>query len=167
MDTAYFRELVNYNYWARDRILDAAQPLTPDQLAAPMPGNYSTLRSTLVHTMWVEWLWLSRLQGSSPMLSWNDADYPTVEAIAARWREVEPDVRGYVEGLTDQDLMRTIAYTNTRGLAFENQAWQLLVQMMNHGTQHRAEAALQLTAFSRSPGDLDFTFYLRSMKPAN
>ena len=37
--------------------------------------------------------------------------------------------------------------------------WQMLVHVVNHGTQHRAEAAALLTAESRSPGELDLINY--------
>jgi uncharacterized damage-inducible protein DinB len=37
--------------------------------------------------------------------------------------------------------------------------WQMLVHVVNHGTQHRAEAAAILTAEGRSPGELDLINY--------
>ena len=37
--------------------------------------------------------------------------------------------------------------------------WQMLVHVVNHGTQHRAEAAALLTADDLSPGELDLINY--------
>jgi uncharacterized damage-inducible protein DinB len=39
-----------------------------------------------------------------------------------------------------------------------------MIHVMNHGTQHRSEAAAILTSFNQSPGDLDFTMYLNTLK---
>ena len=37
--------------------------------------------------------------------------------------------------------------------------WQALAHVVNHGTQHRSEAAVLLTAAGHSPGDLDMVDY--------
>jgi hypothetical protein len=42
--------------------------------------------------------------------------------------------------------------------------WHIMIHVMNHGTQHRSEAAAILTSFNQSPGDLDFTMYLNTLK---
>jgi uncharacterized damage-inducible protein DinB len=41
--------------------------------------------------------------------------------------------------------------------------WQMLVHVVNHGTQHRSEAAALLTGEGRSPGDLDLIDYAESL----
>ena len=37
--------------------------------------------------------------------------------------------------------------------------WQVLVHVVNHGTQHRAECAALLTGFGHSPGDMDMSLF--------
>jgi uncharacterized damage-inducible protein DinB len=67
----------------------------------------------------------------------------------------------FLSGLSDDDLDRTIHYTSTRGKPFENTLWHILLHVANHSTQHRSEAAILLTEWGRSPGDLDLIFFLR------
>jgi uncharacterized damage-inducible protein DinB len=38
--------------------------------------------------------------------------------------------------------------------------WQTIVHVVNHGTQHRSEAAAILTGYGQSPGELDFDTFL-------
>lgn len=40
---------------------------------------------------------------------------------------------------------------------------QILVHVVNHGTQHRAEGAAPLTAEDRSPGELDMINYAEEL----
>jgi uncharacterized damage-inducible protein DinB len=38
--------------------------------------------------------------------------------------------------------------------------WQVIFHVVNHGTQHRGEAAAILTGYNHSPGELDFDTFL-------
>lgn len=40
--------------------------------------------------------------------------------------------------------------------------WQMIARVLNHGTQHRSEAAYLLAGYGHSPGDLDFNYYVRT-----
>jgi uncharacterized damage-inducible protein DinB len=39
----------------------------------------------------------------------------------------------------------------------------MLTHVVNHGTQHRSEAALILTEIGRSPGEIDMIFYVEDL----
>ena len=55
---ATFRELFDFNYWARDRQLAVCRTLTQEQFLRPLGSSYSSLRDTLVHLAGGEWVWL-------------------------------------------------------------------------------------------------------------
>jgi len=58
--------LLDYHYWARDRVLDAVEALTPEQLTRDMGNSFKSVLDTLAHLHSSEWIWLSRWHGESP-----------------------------------------------------------------------------------------------------
>ena len=81
MNLEELRVLVDYHYWARDRVLDAAAALTPDQFTRDMGSSFRSIRDTLVHFYSAEWAWCSR---------WNDNRRPRRRPGVSRRRDVEP-----------------------------------------------------------------------------
>jgi uncharacterized damage-inducible protein DinB len=53
---ATLRELFAYNYWARDRQLEACAALTQEQFQRPLGNSFSSLRDTLAHLVGAEWV---------------------------------------------------------------------------------------------------------------
>lgn len=155
--------LFDYNYWANGRVLGAAEGLTNEQYVAVVPGlSHGSIRATLVHALAAERIWRQRcLEGESPSTLLKEADCPTLAALHALWSEEERLMRAGLVRLTDEALAGRLAYRTTGGRAMENTLWQLLAHVVNHGTQHRAEAAVALTASGHSPGDVDLIIFLR------
>ncbi|HSB01828.1 MAG TPA: DinB family protein [Anaerolineales bacterium] len=152
--------LYKYNQWANAKILDAAVQVTQEQYLASASFPHGGLGSTLVHVMFAEWIWRQRWTGVSPTVRLKPEDFPTVEALRARWAEEEKQLMDFVERLTDERLDDTIEYKNTSGKPFTRILWHMMAHVVNHGTQHRAEAAALLTGFGHSPGDIDLIYFL-------
>lgn len=155
--------LFDYNEWANDRIMNAAAGLTHAQYTAQLPGlSMGTLQGTLVHTLAAEQIWRRRcLEGTSPTVLLNEADCPTYESLRALWAAEAVALRAGLAELPETALAGRLAYRTTGGKPMEEVLWKLLVHLVNHGTQHRAEAAVALTAFGHSPGDVDLIVYIR------
>jgi uncharacterized damage-inducible protein DinB len=159
---AYFRALFAYNSWANARILDAAARLPAEQLdAAPVPGHLS-LRATLVHALFGEYLWRRRWEGEHPTRVLAPEELPTLEAIRNRWDADEQVLRRLLAALDDGDLDRMIGYRTIITLPSVTGSlplWRLLTHVAIHSVQHRTEAAMMLTALGQSPGNLDIVFF--------
>ncbi len=154
--------LYDYNYWANARVLKAATNVSREQFAAPARLSQGSLRGALAHTLGTEIVWRLRFQeGISVSTLPSESDFPTLDALQARWAEEERTMRGYLASLSDEALAAKLTYKNTKGMPFDNVLWHLLVHVVNHGTQFRGEAAVALTEYGQSPGDLDLLAFLR------
>jgi uncharacterized damage-inducible protein DinB len=162
MRVSDIKQLVEYNNWANERVLAKAALLTPAQLDAPSAYEIDPLRQVLLHLLDAEYGWRLRLQYDRGSAVLTEADLPTFETLVARWRTEQAAMRSYLETLTEPDL--DVALQPQAPGNSERVRWQYLVHVVNHGTQHRAEAAALLTGFGHSPGDLDFSVFLREQQ---
>ena len=152
--------LYNYNQWSNAKIMHAASNLTSEQFLAPGAFPHGGLRGTLVHSLFAEWIWRNRWEGTSPVHRLKPDDFPTFESLRTRWAEEEAHLMAFVNNLTEHQLNITFKYTSTEGKPYTRILWQAMAHLVNHGTQHKTEAAAILTGFGHSPGDIDLIWYL-------
>ena len=154
--------LYDYNYWATRRILAASVHVSPEQFLVPTAHSFGSLRGTLVHTLDSERGWRMLCQHQT-LTSFNDLEedaFPTLDVLEQRWNEEERAMRDYLAQLNDDDMISYVRYTIPEGIKRERLLWHCLLHVVNHGTQHRSEAAAILTELGFSPGELDFTAFL-------
>jgi uncharacterized damage-inducible protein DinB len=165
MNIQDIRILYQYNYWANHKILESSARVSQDQFIAPTGHSYGSLRGTLVHLLDAEYGWrmLCQHNALTGFDSLTDDNFPGIDSLAQRWQNEETAMRGYLSGLTDEDLVGYVRYTTDEGHKRERLLWHCLLHLANHGTQHRSEAADILTGYGCSPGDLDFTLFLNEM----
>lgn len=167
MNLDNIRDMYTYNYWANRRILTTAEQVTPEQFVAPSFHSFSTLQATLVHTLDAEWAWRLLLSGQAFPGELNPADFPTVAAIQQHWQQEEDAMWAYINSLTENDLTSIIRYPVEGGIIRERVIWHCLYHVVNHGMQHRSEAASLLTHYGHSPGEIDFTVFLNERAQAS
>ncbi|HXQ34885.1 MAG TPA: DinB family protein [Anaerolineales bacterium] len=154
--------LYKYNAWSNAKILDAASNITLEQFLAPAPFPHGSLRGTLVHALFAEWVWRNRWEGTAPPFTFRlkPEEFPTFESLRARWAKEESRLMQFVSNLTEEMLFSKIRYTSTEGYPYERMLWECMAHLVNHGTQHKTEAAAILTGIGHSPGDIDLIVYL-------
>ncbi len=156
--------LYQYNHWANKRILDAAESVDGKQFLAPASYPHGGLRGTLTHTLFAEWIWRRRWEGVTPAVRMKPEDFPTFDSLRTRWLEEEKALDAFVENLTDEKLNAPFQYRTTHDEGMENILWHVMAHLVNHGTQHRSEAAAMLTELGHSPGDIDFIVFIRELQ---
>jgi len=86
-------------------------------------------------------------------------DYPDVASVERFWANVHAQTMTFIATLTAEGdlerVYRRVLPAYRGGTTVERQLWEMMLHVANHGTQHRSEIALMLTALGHSPGDLD------------
>jgi len=157
--------MYEYNYWASRKILSAASKISQEQFLTPAEFPYGGLRGTLFHLVDGERLWRILFETNQVVEEWKEEDFPTFKSLEEKFKEEETALRSYLNRLTDADMESHLRYTVEGGIQRDRVLWHCLYHLVNHGTQHRSEAAAMLTSYGASPGDLDFTVFLNEFKP--
>jgi uncharacterized damage-inducible protein DinB len=135
--------LLDFHYWARDRMLDAVEVLTPEQYTQDLGSSYRSVRDTVVHIYAAEWIWHLRWLGQSPTALLTSEQVPDFAAIRRAWVDHERLVRVCVENIGD-DVGRVIPYTLLNGTSSASPFWQLLQHVVNHASYHRGQVTTML-----------------------
>jgi uncharacterized damage-inducible protein DinB len=153
-DVAY---LFAYDRWATRRVLSVIDGLPADVWGATGVVGDRGLGAILVHQLGAHMRWRLGLGGDDEGADRARPErepLPSPDGLARRWA-------GEWDALDSWLGTRTDAWLDELGDGVP--MWQLLAHVVNHGTQHRAEAAAILTGAGRSPGDLDMVFFAEEL----
>ncbi len=159
MNTTDVRTLYAYNQWANHRVLDGCRPLESTHFSRNLGNSFGSIRDTLTHIMWGEWLWLERWHHRSPKNRSFPESLPDAAAIERRWEEIERGQQKFLEGLTDDRLGERIAYENFKGERWEYSLAHMLQHVVNHSTYHRGQVITMLRQLGNAAPSTDFLMY--------
>jgi len=160
--------LVDYHYWARDRVLDAADRLTPEQLTKPLGNSFSSVRDTLVHLYAADWIWCSRWEGESPSTMPSPDAFPDVAAVRLTWNEHERRVRAVLDRLGEHGVQEPLEYRTTEGRTQAQIFWHQLQHVVNHGSYHRGQVTTMMRQLGVAPPkSMDLIAFHRERGAAN
>ncbi len=150
MDLADIHFLFDYDRWATRRILAVIDGVPPATWGADGVVGDRGLGAILVHQLGAHQRWRTGLAGSDEVPRPEREPLPTPDRLAAAWAIEWDALDAWLDTLSDH------------WLAEQDDSiprWQMLTHVVNHGTQHRSEAAVLLTDAGRSPGDIDMIFF--------
>lgn len=152
------RWLFAYDRWATLRVLNVLGGLDPAVWTRTDVVGDRGLGAILVHHLGASMRWRisfeTQGEGEGEGSELEREPLPTLDELRDLWQTEWAAVDAWLPTVTDGFLAHVFDGVPV---------WQMLVHVVNHGTQHRAEAATLLTAESRSPGELDLINYAEEL----
>ena len=163
MNLADLQTLLDYHYWARDRVLDAAATLTPEQFTRDLGSSFKSVRDTLAHLYSAEWAWYQRWHGTSPTAMLPFDRFPDVASIRIAWADHEANVRAFVNGLDEAGIGKVFEFRLLSGQESSAAFWQMLQHIVNHASYHRGQVTTMLRQLGAQPAkSMDMIAFYRA-----
>ena len=155
--------LLEYHYWARDRMLAALDALTPEQYTRDLGSSFRSIRDTAVHTYAAEWAWHLRWQGEGPTALLPPDRFPDVASLRAVWAEHEGKMRAFLQRTGEGGVDRVIEYRLLNGDPGATPFWQMLQHVVNHASYHRGQVTTMLRQIgAQPPKSMDLIAFYRT-----
>jgi uncharacterized damage-inducible protein DinB len=160
--------LIDYNYWARDRLLDAVQALTQEQFTRDMGNSFGSVRDTIAHICDAESIWLARCDGGQPTGFQKPDRMPDAAAARAEWAELDRGMREVLQRMGPGGVQRTIEYKDFKGASRTDVVWQIMQHVVNHGSYHRGQVTTMLRQLGAQPAKfMDLIVFYRERRKSS
>lgn len=165
MTESFLVKVFEHNHWANAQIIQTCLALSDGQLdAAPQSATEGSIRQTLLHIVVAQ-------KGYLRLLTLPLAERQEVTPTPP-WAEIEDSARQSGEALLtlvkdEANFPRTRLHTRDGHYV---EPWVLMVQIINHATEHREQIKSMLTALGLTPPNIDgwdYGFVTKAMMPVS
>lgn len=158
------RSFFAYNHWVNDRMLALVEQVPTDRLQEQMGGSFDSIQGTAAHILQGESFYYYRWIGQLQPRDRRPSDRRTIAELRQLWTEHRALIDEFLGNLTPEQLYTPLRYGRRNGEAtYELPLWQVMLQMVNHGTHHRAELADMLTRVGLEPPPTDLIVYYEEL----
>jgi uncharacterized damage-inducible protein DinB len=146
-------DLFYYTIWANDAAFKS--------IVATEDIHEQTVR-LFSHITAASKVWLNRVQykGDNPIEPWHLYPLEHLEVIS---RQISEDWINFLENSQEEKLNEAITYVSSKGDKFQNIVRDIVIQVVNHATYHRAQIAALVRASGGTPALTDYIFYKRDL----
>lgn len=158
MNADAFRHFYNYHFAENRKVWSYVTSLSYEQFTQAMEYSRGSVRDQIVHLIDAEDIWFSELRGVEPSEPLSSVDFDDRDVIRSHWDGVEQHIRIYLADLRDDKL-----FDKPIKDPEEDQnliVWQVLLHVVNHGTDHRAQLLRVLHDLGVETIYQDYIFYV-------
>ncbi len=141
MQNEYLQRMIDYHYWAQNKVWDCVVPLTDEQIHDDPKYSRCSIYAQLVHMYVVEWTWYRMVIHDVPKerAGWPQLeDLQTRDQIRGSSAALEALVRAYVQTATEHELNRMVMQPLLDPPRF-SMTWEAIIYMVTHAADHRSQ----------------------------
>lgn len=161
LDLATIRTCYAYNDWATGKLHAAAGALDDARLDQPFEMGEGSLRGTLLHLRFAEEWWFNNWTiGAGAPFPEPDGKTPVGENAGIHAR-IAVQRNKLLAGMTDTDLERVVVARPRPDVERRFPIGVTMLQLLHHGTHHRAQALNMLRRVGGAVPGLDYITWRR------
>lgn len=150
--------LLEYHYARHRQVWASVMILSEAQFEQAIPYSHGSLRQQWLHMIDDDAKWLAFLMGSK-MARLATHDFPDRDAIKQAYDQIEASALDFVHRVDESLLTHVYSWRLPTHPVQYVQGWQILLHMVNHGTDHRAQVLRILHDFGAPSFDQDLLGY--------
>lgn len=159
MNANAFRHFYSYHFAENRNIWDSyIRQLSYEQFTQNTGYSHGSVREQMIHLMEVDEIWFCELQSIEPSEPLPPAQGDDRQVIRARWDSIEQGMTAYLDSLQD-DMLFARPITEPEEDR-ELIVWQVLLHVVNHGTDHRAQLLRLLNDLGIQTVSQDYIFHV-------
>ena len=154
-------EFFRHNTMMNQRLLEACRKLTPEQLAATATGTYGSIGATLVHIANAQEGYAARILGTERPERLSEDPFPGFDALSERFTHGDAALEEAATKAAEEHEVQVTG--DDPPSTWRMPASLILLQAVNHGTEHRSQVATILTQLGMVPPEMDgWTYFFDS-----
>jgi uncharacterized damage-inducible protein DinB len=157
IDLELIQTFVTYHIEMTRRVWDSINQISAEQFLADDVYSRGSIRNLMVHIASTDRRWLAGMKNQPDIGQLNLDEYSTPIAGREVFENIAKDLADFVSSLTDKDL-------EEKTLQVGEPRWQVILHIVNHGTDHRATALQKLHEFGATTFPQDFIIWLWERK---
>lgn len=161
MDIATIHTLYQYHYGRWQEVWDSILTLTDVQFTEAVPYSLGSLRNHMVHIADDDLSWITLIEtGTKPDPQLDPQAFTTRDAVYTQHQSAQTHILDFVQNLTETQLKEQFTW---QPAAVEHPqsltTSQILLHVVNHGTDHRAQVLRILHDLGAPTFDQDLMDY--------
>jgi uncharacterized damage-inducible protein DinB len=159
MNANAFRHFYGYHFAENRKLWDSyVAQLSHEQFTQKADYSHGSVRDQIVHLISCDDTWFSELRGVEALQPLPPADVDDRSIIRAHWDSIEQEMRNYLATLRDEMLFDKPIKEPEEDKDLS--VWQVLLHVVNHGTDHRAQLLRLLNDLGVKTTSQDYIFYV-------